>query len=60
MRSLNPVVRFLAGQIRVDAFGLDVLLGDSVYMSGGDDKANNETPIPAVVGQFLETFNRGE
>jgi hypothetical protein len=60
VRFLNPVVRYLAGQIRVDAYGLDVMEGDRVRLSYGDGRPKEEAPISDAVRQFLDRFDRGQ
>lgn len=59
VRTLNPVVRYLSSQIRVDAFGLDVMQGDRVRLTLANGK-KEETVIPEAVSQFLDAFNRGK
>jgi hypothetical protein len=60
VRFLNPVVRYLAGRIRVDAFGLDVMKGDRVRLSYGEGTPKEEVLIPDAIRQFLDRFNRGQ
>lgn len=58
VHTLNPVVRYLATHLRVDAFGLDVMQWDRVRVTLANGK--KETRMPEAVRQFLEAFNRGE
>lgn len=60
VRFLNPVIRYLAGRIRVDAYGLDVRAGDRVRLSYGDGRPKEEATVPDAVRQFLDRFNRGQ
>jgi hypothetical protein len=59
VRTLNPVIRYLANHLRVDAFGLDVMQEDRVRLTHGNGK-REEATIPEPVRLFLAAFNRGE
>jgi hypothetical protein len=59
VRNLNPVVRYLAPHIRVDAFYLDVMQGDRVRLTHRNGK-KEETVMPEPVRQFMDAFNRGK
>jgi hypothetical protein len=59
VRNLNPLVRFLAPHVRVDAFNLDVMQGDRVRLTHGNGK-KEETVLPEPVRQFMDAFNRGK
>ena len=58
-RFLNPLVRYVHGQLKVDALGLDVMKGDTLRLTF-HQKRKEEASLPQVVIQFLEAFNRGE
>lgn len=58
VRFLNPIVRYLQRDLRVDDLRLDVMQGDRVTLTTASRTA--ETAMPTAVVQFLEAFNRGE
>jgi hypothetical protein len=58
-RTLNIIVRHVQGRIRVDAWALDMMLGDRLRLTLGDGR-RVEAVIPVPVLVFLDGFNRGE
>ena len=58
-RYLNPLVRYVQGQLKVDALGMDVMKGDTLRLVF-QPKKKEEVSLPPAVMQFLEAFNRGE
>src|ERR1700678_382352 len=58
-RFLNPLVRYVQGQLKVDALGLDVMKGDTLRLIF-HQKKKEEISLPQAVMQFLEAFNQGD
>jgi hypothetical protein len=57
VRFLNPVVRYLQGQLRADA-SMDLIEPGKVRLRYGDG-SREEAVLPAAVCQFLDAFNQG-
>jgi hypothetical protein len=57
-RFLNPIVRYVQGQVKVDALGLDVIKGDILRFFFHHQR-KEEVSLPQAVMQFLDAFNRG-
>ena len=58
-RFLNPIVRYVQGQVKVDALGLDVIKGDILRFFFHHQK-KEEVSLPQAIMQFLDAFNRGK
>ena len=62
-RFLNPIVRFVQAQLRLDDYRLDITHGDGletytlrITLPNG---AEQPTPCPNAVKEFLDAFNDG-
>jgi hypothetical protein len=58
-RFLNPVVRYAALGVAVDALGMDVMQADTLRLIFHDGR-KEETPLPVAVRLFLDAFNQGK
>ena len=60
VRHLNPIVRFVEYQLRLDDYGLDVMHGDGmptyILRLTLPDGKEAETPFPEPVRAFLDAF----
>ena len=58
VRFLNPLVRYLQGQMRLASASVDVMQVDRVRLIFGDGK-KEEAVLPEPVRLFLDAFNKG-
>ena len=57
-RFLNPVVRHVQAQLRMDEYKLDLTQPNTLRLTLPDG-AQVKTPLPVAVKQFLDAFDRG-
>ena len=57
-RTLNIIVRYVQGRIRVDAWSLDMMMPGKLRLTYGDGRTA-EAFIPEAVRLFLDAFNHG-
>lgn len=57
-RFLNPVVRYVHAQLRMDEYRLDLTQPNTLRLTLPDG-AQVKAPLPLAVKQFLDAFHRG-
>jgi hypothetical protein len=56
VRVLNPIVRYIQNELRLDNLDADVMACTNFRIHG---PAGRQVPLPQTVLPFLDTFNRG-
>jgi hypothetical protein len=56
VRILNPVIRYVQGELQADLLGMDLIRPGTLRIHNGKQ---DEVPLPPPVVDFLAAFNQG-